>query len=155
LLLSSAYIAGVFDSEGSFSIVKKRRKGARKGYEYSVLLQITWKETPETVMTLDDLRRVYGGSVIRGIERSGYSRHTKYVRYRIGAKQAKRLIEDILPHLRITCRQARICLQAASIISRHHRGRWNPRPVEEWTKLERLRTEVRILNRKNGKGRRR
>jgi hypothetical protein len=154
LFLPPAYIAGVFDSEGSFSIVKKRRNGARKGYEYSVLLQITWKEIPDTVRTLEDLKRAYGGSVICGIEKSGYSKRTRYIRYRIGARQARRLIEDTLPYLRIKRRQAQICLLAASIISRHHRGRWNPRPVEEWARLGRLQSEIRVLNRKNGKGRR-
>ena len=149
---SKAYIAGVFDSEGSFSITKKQRKGARRGYEYAVLLQITWKESKETIVTLEELKRTYGGSVIRGIEKSGYSSSTPYVRYRIGAKQSQALIKDILPYLRIKRRQATVCLRAARIISRHHRGRWNPRPPSEWAELGRLREIVRSLNEKNGKG---
>jgi hypothetical protein len=108
---------------------------------------------PETLAVLEDLKREYGGSVIRGIEKSGFSKHTRYAKYRIGAKQAKRLIEDILPFLRIKRRQARPCLLAANIISMHHRGKWNPRPDTEWAELDRLHKEISHLNWKNGKGR--
>jgi hypothetical protein len=128
----------VFDSDGSFSIVRHLRKGSTKEFSSRVLLQITWGDIPETVGVFEDLQRVYSGSVIRGIENSGHSKHTHYVRYRIDAKQARRLIADILPYLRIKRRKAELCLQAALIISRSNHGRWNPRPREEWEELERL-----------------
>jgi hypothetical protein len=77
------------------------------------------------------------------------------VKYRIDARQARRLLEDILPHMRIKRRQAELCLQAALIISRSNHGRWNPRPQEEWDELERLWEENAMLNWAKGKGRRR
>ena len=154
VLLSRPYLAGIFDSDGAFTISHHRRKGSRKGYEYRVLLQITWRRIPETKGVLDDLKAAYGGSVTWGTETSGHSRHTRYVKYRVGSRQAKLLIQDILPYLRIKRRQAEICLQAASIISRHHRGRWNPRPGEEWKELERLYRLNAFLNWSKGKGRR-
>ncbi len=98
---------------------------------------------------------MYGGSVIRGIENSGHSKYTRYVRYRIDAKQAGRLIEDILPHLRIKRRQTELCLRSALIIAKTNHGRWNPRPREEWEELERLCVENADLNWSKGKGRRR
>ncbi|MDG7007372.1 MAG: hypothetical protein JRN06_03900 [Nitrososphaerota archaeon] len=85
--LRPAYIAGVFDSDGSFSIVRHIREGSTMGFGYIVLLQITWRDIPETVGVLEELQRMYGGSVIRGIENSGHSKHTKYARYRIDAHQ--------------------------------------------------------------------
>jgi len=153
-LLSPAYIAGVFDSDGAFTISHHKRAASRKGYEYRVLLQITWRDIPETVNVLDNLKLMYGGSVTSGTENRGHSRHTRFVKFRIYSKQASRLIEDILPYLRIKRRQAELCLQAARIISRHHRGRWNPRPPEEWKELEKLYRSNATLNWSKGKGRR-
>jgi hypothetical protein len=119
-----------------------------------VILQITWRNIPETLAVLEKLKTMYGGSVVRGTEHTGHSKHTRYLKYRISSKQAKLLIEDILPYLRIKRRQAETCLQAASIILRNHRGRWNPRPLEEWKELERLYRMNAVLNWSKGKGRR-
>lgn len=129
------------------------RRGSTKGFGYRVLLQTTWREVPITVRVLRQLRVQYGGSVIRGIEKHGYSKHRYYVRYRIDSKQARELIEDILPYLRVKHRQGELCLKAAKIISKRNHGRWNPRPADEWSELERLHKMVRYLNWKNGKGR--
>ncbi len=151
--LSRAYIAGVFDSDGSFSIVRHKRIGSLRGFEYRVVLQLTWREVPQTVLVLRELKRMYGGSVIRGIERHGFSKHTKYAKYRIDATDARVLISDVLPYLRVKRKQALLCLRAALIISQRRYGRWNPRPEEEWLELEKLHELVGYLNWKNGKGR--
>jgi len=153
--LSKAYIAGVFDSDGSFTISRHKRSGSLRGFEYRVVLQLTWREVPETVFVLKGLKRQYGGSVIRGIERHGFSKHTHYAKYRIDATNAKVLITDILPYLRVKRKQVELCLKAASIISLRRYGRWNPRPEVEWLELERLHEQVGFLNWKNGKGRKR
>jgi hypothetical protein len=151
--LSRAYIAGVFDSDGSFSIVRHKRIGSPREFDYRVVLQLTWREVPQTVLVLTELKRKYGGSVIRGIERHGFSKQTRYVKYRIDARNARGLIIDILPHLRVKRKQAELCLKAALILSQRRYGRWNPRPEEEWLELERLHEQVGFLNWKNGKGR--
>lgn len=91
--------------------------------------------------------------MVFGSENSGFSRHTRYVKYRVNALKARRLIEDMLPHLRIKRRQAEICFEVASAAQREHYGRWHPRSAAEMIRLGELYSEMALLNWKNGKGR--
>jgi hypothetical protein len=153
LALTLAYLAGVFDSDGSFTLSRHSRKGAF-GFNYEVYLQLTWKEVPETVKVMEELKRAYGGTVIRGIETRGFSTATSYVKYRINSRQAAVLIQDMLPFLRVKRRQAQICLEAAKIIGKVRYTRWRRRPPSDRARLGELYKQVANLNWKNGKGRR-
>src|SRR5271157_1212166 len=153
MTLEPAYLAGVFDSDGSFTLSHHSRPTVRLGFDYRVYLQLTWKALPQTIMVMKELKEKYGGSLVFGSENSGFSRHTRYVKYRVNALKARRLIEDMLPYLRIKRRQAEICFEVSSGAQREHYGRWHPRSAAELTRLGELYNEMALLNWKNGKGR--
>jgi len=64
------------------------------------------------------------------------------------------MIEDILPYLGIKRRGVENCPSAASMVSKCHRGRWAPRPPEEWDEQEHHWVENANLNWPKGRGRR-
>ena len=152
LPLETCYLAGIFDSDGSCSISKHTRKDRRRGYDFRVYVQLTWRETRHTRRVLQEIRSAYGGSVFTGLTKGGYSTGSRYVKYVANAKNAAKLLEDILPYLRIKYKQAEICYRLAAQARAGQFNRWHPHSKQDWRRLEAAYNTVRRLNWKNGKG---
>ncbi len=58
-VLSPQYLAGVFDSDGSFSIA--RRHPDRKTPNYTAVVQLTWRKSENSRMFMELLCSQYGG----------------------------------------------------------------------------------------------
>lgn len=136
--VSAEYLAGVFDSDGSFSIWCDR-----SGNNWRGQLRITWKNTELTSSLMEDIREEYGGNIYRGHSSSGYIKAWPYILYQNHSKRALPLIEAILPRLRLKQRQAEL---VAQLIRRQRRGRH----VRNYEERKAMRQEVRALN--SGKG---
>ncbi len=141
MTVSPEYLAGVFDSDGSFTIYRSPTGRSWRGQ-----IRITWKQTALTSALLEEIREQYGGSIYRGHGSTGYIKAWPYILYQSHSKRALPLIEAILPHLRLKQRQAEL---VASLIRRQRRGRH----VRNHEEREAMRQEVRSLNSGSGKPR--
>lgn len=151
VVLSPEYLAGVFDSDGSFSLSKRCRPDTPRGYGYGVTLQLTWKTTDKSRRVLEKVKQKYGGSLFESTS-SGYSGRAKSLKYSVAMRKAIPLISDILPFLNLKRTQARICLEFAES---RMAGKYNchrPQTDEQWEELDYLYERMRELNTKNGKG---
>lgn len=146
MTLEPSYVAGVFDSDGSFSVGY-----IRKIHHYRPQVKLAWRVTNETLAVMAELKALYGGW-IRTVEKpvSNLKNASPMVWWQPNISGMRKMLEDIIPFLRVKKRQAEIVYELASSRSR---GRLTKLPLEQ---LETLYREIRILNAKGkGKGMRR
>lgn len=151
--ISPIYLAGVLDADGSFTIAKRNRNDSIVGFQYSIMVQLTWKESPKSVEFMNELVEQYGGGVCR-TEGTGYSGKSISLKYATSSySQSKRVIESVLPYLRLKSEQARICLSFIEHACKEKYTAHNRRSAEDWEVLDGFYNAIRLLNSKNGKGR--
>ena len=61
MTFDNRYMAGVVDSDGSFSLVKRKKQSTVHGYHYRTIFQLTWKDTPIVEKTMEEMVKDYGG----------------------------------------------------------------------------------------------
>ena len=105
-MLSKFYIAGLLDGEGCFLIktIKGNRPNAKNiTYTTRIQLNITFKKITEL------LKEQYGGSIYR-IKRNNPKHRDTYL-WVITSQKAKKLLMDVIPHLIIKRKEAKILLE--------------------------------------------
>ena len=144
-----AYFAGVFDSDGSFSVHKRQRKMRKSAHDYRVVLQLTWKDMPQTRMVMTVMKDLYGGSLCV-VNNKGFPSKSTFIKWGLYSKQAIPFLHGILPYLKVKREQAELCYQFAMTV-----WKGGPRPTErEWKRREQIYRQVRAIN-AQGKGGRR
>ncbi len=143
----SAYLAGVIDSDGSFSISQKHK--ARKKSNYNGVFQLTWTVSPLTLAFMKKLVSIYGGSFFIGKKNlTQFPNSRPVIKYCICSKKVVPLIIDVLPFLHLKRKQARNILRLRSVVRHYRKGvSKSNRIIAFEQKLYELNKE---LNTKNG-----
>ena len=105
-----AYLAGVMDCDGSFSGSHGRDPRSKHGIRSRFVFQLTWKQSPSSILFIEQLKKQYGGSIFVGIHNTNIGR-TSIVKYGLESNiKLKNLIDDVLPYLRLKQQQALVVL---------------------------------------------
>lgn len=99
-MLSSQYLAGLFDGEGSVGIY------LANGTTPYMKIQITQSKTRESMTVLGELCKRFGGTLPPQPSSSGRLK----VNWQISSKRAAVFLSKVLPHLRLKKEQAKIAL---------------------------------------------
>ena len=109
-----AYLAGIVDGEGSISILPNqwRRKVLGRNPCYSE--QVAVGNTNLEVLQL--LKETFGGYI--GIQKPRSEHRRQFYLWSVGDKGAIKVLDALIPYLRIKKRQAEFCLQLRAIKNR-------------------------------------
>lgn len=146
-MISNEYLAGVADSDGSFSYTKKFSKPRNK-YYYIGQFQITWKYSKESKIFFDFLVKKFGGSYFDGMTHTSYGK-TRILKYCATGKACNLIGNTLAPYLILKKEQALITAKAASLKSKHWGS--NGKPKKVWLEEERLYKRMNKINHKNKK----
>jgi len=147
--IPNEYLAGVADSDGSFSYLKNYSK-PRKKYYYRPFFQLTWKYSKEADLVCKYLKNKYKAGLYYGIKKNDLlGRECKIIKVQMWEKSVVLFLEDILPYLILKKKQAEIVLYGAKLKSR----KWGVKgkPKEIWEKEIKLYKKINSLNSKNKK----
>lgn len=147
--LNTAYLAGVFDSDGSFSIARRYYARDGKSACYVPMAQLTWKYGPLTLFFIKAIKEKYGGSFAlckSTNTNKSFSGTNDYIKWSASGLAAEKLILDIRPFLILKKNQANNLLELRSI----NKFTTKNRPIEVTEKLEKLYHLNKSLNGKNG-----
>jgi len=134
-----AYIAGLFDGEGSICIAKAKPRGGRKSPHYTLAINIT----NTNMEVLEWTQSLFGGSINRkeGVNKPCFS-------WYCSALKAEHFLMSILPFLKIKKGRAKIALGyrrwVDSLVLPSGRGRrWSNDVI---AKKEEFRQRIKVLN---------
>jgi hypothetical protein len=131
-----AYTAGLFDGEGSISIVKLAK------YPRFTFLQISvGNNFPEAIFFVQSL---LGGYVtcVKSATRD------QFYKWALKGKKAGQALRTLLPYLRITKEQAQLAIEFQELVNSGKHGFRNPITEDEIVKREEIRREISFLNAK-------
>lgn len=137
--IESAYMAGVADSDGCFSITKRKCNSTIGGYHYGAAFQLTWKQNKMSLRILKEMQFKYGGSIHTDKrQRGNYKESSVFVKYAVYSSKLVSLIEDLLPYLKLKKDQAKLILlleASRKDWKKNHKGKGRAKPLKVW-KLE-------------------
>ena len=145
--LNPAYLAGVLDSDGSFSVVK--RNFTSEYCNYNAMIQLSWKKSDLTVSFMDSLTSEFGGSFAEckpTNTRKSFSDTKDYVKFCICGPKADNLARTVLPFLMLKKQQAQNIIKLRELTS-VFKGRKQKLITEE---LHAIYLLNKSLNTKNG-----
>lgn len=143
-----AYLAGLIDGEGCIGIYKGKSGSGHRMHSIRVIVSMT-DEAP-----VGFLHSLYGGRMREQPRPNGRSHWKDRYEVIFADGKARQLLLDILPHLLVKRRQAEIALEFLEGRDEYHLKKGGVKrgdPVlaaEEWERRERLRQEIRELNRR-------
>lgn len=110
-----SYLAGVLDSDGSISIIKKHIY--RTTPYYGILVQITWTKKRETHNVFKKLVKIYGGTFHKcKISNNTFKNSKPVLKYGISGKKCQALLEDVHPFLQLKKQQAILAIKMQNTI---------------------------------------
>jgi predicted HNH restriction endonuclease len=134
--IEAAYMAGVADSDGSFSISKRKVKTTILGYFYTTSFQLTWKKDAKSLEIMHLMMSKYGGKVYHQKRHDGHFKpESTFLQYQVLSKDLISLINDILPFLKLKQDQAQIVLdleKSRQYWKFNHKGQGRAKPSELW-----------------------
>lgn len=140
-MIDPRYLAGVIDSDGYISINRALNHG--KTRQYRPCIQLTWLYFSKTKKIMDELKNKYDGSVfIDDNITSNFKFNGKYIAYKADSRKAEKILNDILPYLKIKQEQAKCCLELLKI--KTYIG--SKVPEEVWDKRKELYERCKKLN---------
>lgn len=147
MIIDPRYLAGVIDSDGSISVIKKYYV-SRPTTNYSASIQLTWVETPTVKEFMQQLVNQYGGSYFGGFPSgiANFPNSRKILKYCATGVAAELLINDIKDFLVLKKIQALNLLELRRLTKNQKKNR----PLEITEKLENMYTLNKSLNTKNG-----
>jgi hypothetical protein len=156
-MLSEQYIAGVMDSDGSFSLVRRKWKNPR-GYVYRICIQLGWKSSQESANVLKEIVTLYGGRVCTYTRKQTNlsSRCSPMLKFMCEGDEAVKMAASLLPHLRLKTRQAELIASLAKIRRAWLGDRKSApnKPQWAWAQEDAIYSQFLKINTKNaGKGR--
>ena len=143
--ISNEYLAGVADSDGSFSFNKKFSKPRNKFY-YVAQFQLTWKYSNETKAFFDYLVKTFGGSYFDGYTHTAFAK-TRILKYAATGEACQRICNAVMDHIILKKKQVEIVLLGAELKSRLWGRKGKPDSVFE--REEELFNQIKALNTKN------
>ena len=152
----AAYVAGVADSDGSMSLIRRTAQTTRNRYHYRPNFQLMWLNKPSALKVMQDIQKLYGGYIYEVTRKTGYKTdQVSYLKLMIEGQRMYKFLSDISPYLQLKREQALLLLEF--IRKRTDSGRSNnmrgstPKGDEEWEEERVLHVKIRALNSKNGK----
>lgn len=141
------YLAGVLDSDGSFTITKRHKY--RNNCNYTAIIQLTWTDSSITQKFMKTLCNQYGGSFFKGkpSESYNYKNSKNILKYCATGHAAEKICSDVINYLFLKKKQCANILKLRKLVSSFNGNR----PIAVTNKLEQLYKSNRILNSKNGK----
>jgi len=141
------YLAGIMDSDGSFSISKHNIK--RKKCSYTTMIQLTWSYNEKTKLFMDSMVSQYGGSYFIGFPsgKAQFPNTGEIIKYCAIGVACEKISKDVVEFLLLKNKQCENILSARDIV-KSFRGL--ARSVENEELLERLFLDNKALNTKNG-----
>ena len=125
-----AYIAGLWDGEGSFMLIRTGHISARTGMRECVATaQICMTINGQQEKVLKLLKEMYDGCLFEIKDPPSKNKNGKPVlMWRIAAQKARLFAKDLIPYLRMKKRQAEIIIEFSEIKERSRRAgsRWTP-----------------------------
>ena len=144
--LKAAYLAGVFDSDGSFSVARRNMK--RSSISYVAMVQLSWKKTDIAEMFFIALSAKYGGSYQSCDSTNtakSYGKTGRYLKFSATGEAAERIARDLVPYLILKKQQAMNLLELRTLVKPGPN-----RDPEVTARLEELYHFNKSLNHKNG-----
>ncbi len=139
-ITSLAYLAGLFDGEGSIYIERAAPKDFKVGYRYQLKAAIRIRE----YWALEAYHQVFGGSL--KVSRRSNPMYADIGSWRLCDKSAALLIDAILPYLRLKRRQALIAIEFRKCKETFAHGYRVMRTPYQLAEQERFYEEMRTLN---------
>jgi hypothetical protein len=145
--ISPQYLAGVMDSDGSFSITK--RHITRQNANYIAMIQITWTHTATSEDFMKELTRKYGGSYFIGVHSKGgtFKNSKPVIKYCAVGKAASLLTLDVKDFLILKKTQADNVIKLRELVTTKRIGRTRSPIIS--TQLEDIYLLNKQLNSKN------
>lgn len=145
--ITDEYLAGVADSDGSFSYGKKFSKPRNKFY-YVAQFAITWKYSKESKFVFDMLVERFGGSYFDGFTHTSFA-NTRILKYCATGQACEKICIAVKPHLILKQKQVDIMIEGAGLKSRHWGVKGKPASV--WRQEKLLYSKMNKINTKNKK----
>ncbi len=148
-IISKQYLAGVADSDGSFSYIKNFSKPNNK-YYYRPFFQLTWKYSKEAEKVSIYLKLKYKAGVYYSIKKSNsFGKECKIIKIQMWEKSVVQFINDVYPYLILKKEQAKIVKEGALLKS----NKWGVKgkPQKIWDKEKIIYIKMNKLNSKNKK----
>ncbi len=109
-----AYLAGLFDAEGSILIQKKRPAGSNKSVRYALSVTLT-NTRPELVRLV---QRRFKGSVVGPVHQT--ERQRPFYRWKLEGASARNFLREIEPYLIIKRDRVAMAHEMQDRIESHH-----------------------------------
>jgi len=142
---SPEYLAGVLDSDGSFSITIRHK--TRKNPNFTCMIQITWSLTDKAQEFMEHLVQTYGGSYHINTTKyaTNYPNSKTVIKYCAVAHAVDRILLDVAPYVWLKKHQVTNLLAVRKLASHYPR----PRPEGLTNHYLALYEANKILNSKN------
>lgn len=151
ICMTDEYMAGIADSDGSFSLCKAKKQSTTRGYHYRTVFQLTWKKFNATEKCMSKIQAEYGGRVNEYTSNSNnYNKKPiQYIKLAIEGREIEGFVDRLIPHMHIKKEQAKL-IKHIRILRRS----WAPsnrKPDKVWDEEARIYDLFTSLNSKNGK----
>ncbi|RLG82334.1 MAG: hypothetical protein DRO40_07835 [Thermoprotei archaeon] len=145
-----AYLAGLFDGEGSLHISFHLGRAYGKEYlDVKPVVQLSFAYSEEKEKLLKELYNEFGGSFGVG-DRNDKGKLRKVVWWRLSELESvEKFLKSTLPYLRIKKKSAELMLKAIEIMKLHHHSS-APRSLEFFLELAKISDELSSLGRYRG-----
>lgn len=138
-----AYLAGIFDGEGTITITKTWRKDT---VDHWPTVQITWTNITKQAELSEELKKRFGGYLKYYRPKQGKGKEIVF--WRLQSRKSVRFIKLLLPYLRVKKRHAEVIIRYSKLQgdNRKRGARWEaPKNLKE---KEKLLKEIRNLNKR-------
>lgn len=135
--ISPQYIAGVADSDGSFTITKRKTKNNKSGFTYTAMFQLSWKESNITKKTISKIQKRYGGHIVKYKHKNSFS-NCSVIKYVVEGVMLDKLLLEISPFLVLKKARAKLLQKLREICKRNHYNLGRLKPIKVLKYQEKL-----------------
>jgi|CXWL01.1.fsa_nt_gi hypothetical protein len=144
--ISPEYLAGLADSDGSFSIYYDKNSRRKNGHHKGAF-QLGWKYSKKAEQILNSIKVKYKGNICRTKNKQSFNKTCDVIKYMSTNKMLYKLIIDILPFLLLKKKQAQLILK----LSKTYKLTPGSLTKRTFNYREKLYQQIRNLNTKNAK----
>jgi len=152
MYLEPAYLAGVLDSDGSISIVRRKKQKTINGFHYRAVFQLSWIKKDLTMEVLSELVVKYGGNLneIESRWKGQFQSHNSVLKYSLEGHGLDRFLSDVLPYVKLKREQVFLAIMMRTNRREWQRMRIRTKPDWAWQKEHDIYKKFKGLNTKNG-----
>lgn len=133
-IADAAWLAGIIDGEGSIFIMRQPRKDRERKFNFIMRVSV---QSTDPYMTVACKRVTNDGCVLAAhLDKRPNNSHT--LKWQVNGKKAARILETILPYMKVKGTQAEIALDFQKTTKKH----WKNMEALDYEKQERLWTAM-------------